>query len=53
MVVNMVFPTKKCLNGKKILDEVRRNPIDVSGLDSSFDIMQHTILLKEEWNKLK
>lgn len=41
------------VEGKKILDEVRQNPIDVSGLDSSFDIMQHTILLKEEWNKLK
>ena len=41
------------VEGKKIIDEVRRHPIDVTGLESSFDITQHTILLKEQWNKLK
>lgn len=41
------------VEGKKIIDEVRNHPIDVTGLDSSFDIMQQTILLKEQWNNLK
>lgn len=41
------------VDGKKIIDEVRRHPIDVTGLESSFDLTQHTILLKEQWNNLK
>ena len=41
------------VEGKKIIDEVRNHPIDVTGLDSSFDIMQQPILLNEQWNNLK
>lgn len=41
------------VEGRKILEEVRRNPIDVTKLESSFDLTTHTQLLKEEWNQLK
>ena len=41
------------VEGKKIMDEVRNHPIDVTGLEASFDIPQQTLLLKEQWNNLK
>ena len=41
------------VEGKKIMDEVRNHPIDVTGLEASFDIAQQTLLLKEQWNNLK
>ena len=41
------------VEGKKIIDEVRKHPIDVTGLEASFDIAQQTLLLKEQWNNLK
>lgn len=41
------------VEGKKIIEEVKRNPIDVTGLESSFDLGHHTQLLKEQWNQLK
>ena len=41
------------VEGKKIMDEVRNHPIDVTGLETSFDIAQQTLLLKEQWNNLK
>lgn len=41
------------VEGKKIIDEVRNHPIDVTGLETSFDIARQTLLLKEQWNSLK
>lgn len=36
------------VEGKKIIDEVRNHPIDVTGLETSFDIAQQSLLLKEQ-----
>ena len=41
------------VEGKKIIDEVRNHPIDVTGLETSFDIARQTLLLKEQLNSLK
>ena len=41
------------VEGKKIIDEVRNHPIDVTGLEASFDIARQSLLLKEQWNSLK
>lgn len=40
------------VEGKKIIDEVRKHPIDVTGLEASFDIAQQSLLL-EQWANLK
>ena len=40
------------VEGKKINDEVRKHPIDGTGLEASFDIAQQSLLL-EQWNNLK
>ena len=40
------------VEGKKIIDEVRKHPIDVTGLEASFDIARQSLLL-EQWNNLK
>ena len=40
------------VEGKKIIDEVRNHPIDVTVLEASFDIARQSLLL-EQWNNLK
>lgn len=35
------------VEGKQILEEVRKHPINTLGLESSFDLGLHTALLKE------